>query len=261
MYAPNRNPVRNSFLEFVSDSIDLHVAVLLAGDFNTVFDRSLDRRGSLVGDTSRESTVGLSHLFDSTCCVDIWRYLHPSASGFSWCQPDGLVSSRIDLIGCPYSWVASVCACDLIPCPFSHHCALVFSCNVPSVVPPAPGLWKLNYAVLSEAEYVSAVHDLWCDWRKCKNGFPSLAKWWEAGKSRIKGVCISYCTKRSRVASMSRDLLVRLVSHLKERLDNGLLSCLDPYMSALSQLSNSMSNLLREPKSTLVLVGYLLLFW
>ena len=33
VYAPNRNPDRNSILEFVSDSIDLHVQVILAGDF------------------------------------------------------------------------------------------------------------------------------------------------------------------------------------------------------------------------------------
>ena len=36
---------------------------------------------------------------------------------------------------------------------------------------------------------------------------------------------------------MSHDILVRLASHLKEQLDNGLLSCLDPYMATLSQLS------------------------
>ena len=52
MNAPNGNPNQNSFLEYVSDNIDLHVLTILVGDFNMVFNRSLDRRGSLLGDTS-----------------------------------------------------------------------------------------------------------------------------------------------------------------------------------------------------------------
>ena len=100
--------------------------------------RAIDRMGSVVGDVSRESSIALGRLFSDVCCIDIWRYLHPSSSGFTWTRADGSLSSRINLIGCPY-----VSACDILPCPFSDHCAVVLSVSVPSVVPP--GLWKLNF--------------------------------------------------------------------------------------------------------------------
>lgn len=91
LYAPNRNPVRNQFLEQLADEVDPSIPTLLCGDFNTVFDRNLDRSGS----------DALTTLFQSCCCIDAWRYLHPTSAGFSWTRLDGSISSHIDLIDCP----------------------------------------------------------------------------------------------------------------------------------------------------------------
>ena len=96
-------PARDQFFDDVETNIDRSVPTILVGDFNTVFDRSLDRVGSCVTDTSCESSVMLTRLFESSCCVDIWRYLHPSSLGFTWSRRDGLLSSRIDLVGCHLS--------------------------------------------------------------------------------------------------------------------------------------------------------------
>ena len=114
----------------------------------------------------------------------------------------------------------------------------MLSVSVPSVVPAGPGLWKLNVSVLEEEEYFQLIHDFWSTWRRRKHLFPSLAKWWEVGKSRVKGLTISYCSQRSRSVSQERDLLVRLAKHLKSRLDSGLVSCMGAYRSVLDRLSS-----------------------
>ena len=114
----------------------------------------------------------------------------------------------------------------------------MLSVSVPSVVPPGPGLWKLNVSVLEEEEYFQLIRDFWSTWRRHKHLFPSLAKWWEVGKSRVKGLTISYCSQRSRSASQERDLLVRLAMHLKSHLDTGLVSCMGAYRSVLDRLSS-----------------------
>ena len=54
LYAPNRNPARDQFLELVPSWVDPAIPTVVCGDFNTVFDRSLDRAGSVASDTSRE---------------------------------------------------------------------------------------------------------------------------------------------------------------------------------------------------------------
>ena len=237
LYAPNRNPERDQFLGDISDKVDPSVPTLLVGDFNTVFDRLKDRRGSNPLDSSRESSVCLAALFDSCCVVDIWRYLHPDSSCLTWTKSDGSLASRIDLCGVPYVWVPSVSACDIIPSPFSDHCTLLLSLPVPDVVPPGPGLWKLNISILSEEDYYNLIADTWRNCRLSVPRFPSLAKWWEEGKSLIKGLTIRYCCQRSHVWSSTRDLLVRLVEHLKAKVDGGSSSCVGPYHSAMAELA------------------------
>ena len=122
MYPPNRNPERDHFFAHVADNLDPGTPTILAGD-------------SVVVDTSRESSAAFAQLFKEVCCEDIWRYLHPSSSAFTWSREDGSFSSRIDLIGCPFAWVPSVSACDIVPCPFPEHCALAFSVSVPMLSP------------------------------------------------------------------------------------------------------------------------------
>ena len=176
LYAPNGNPARDQFFDLGASFVDPSVPTLLCGDFNTVFDRSLDLAGSDVSDASRESTSSLVRLYDACCGVDTWHYLHPSSSCFTWIRPDGSMSSCIDLVGCPYVWLSSVLSCDIVPCPFSDHCAVLFSVTVPEVVPPGPGLWKLNRSILEEEGFVSIIAGFWSDWRHQKSRFPSLAK-------------------------------------------------------------------------------------
>lgn len=76
-------------------------------------------------------------------------------------SPDCSVSPRIDLIGCPYVWVSCVSSCDIVPCRFSDHCAVLLCVTVPDVVPSGPWLLKLNISILEEEEYACQVEDLW----------------------------------------------------------------------------------------------------
>ena len=80
-FVPNRNPQRNDFLDSVHTYVDPSVPTIPAGDFNSVFDHAVDRRGSCVYNDSRESSVALVRRFRNCCCVDAWRHLFPSRPG------------------------------------------------------------------------------------------------------------------------------------------------------------------------------------
>ena len=99
------------------------------------------------------------------------------------------------------------------------------------------GLWKLNVSVLEEPDYFRLISDFWPGWRHRMPAFASLSDWWEMGKSRIKGLTIDYCCRRSQSKSQERDLLAQLASHLKSCLDLGVLSCLEAYKSVLERLT------------------------
>ena len=236
VYAPNRNPARNDSMDDLPSYIDLSSPTVICGDFNTVLDRSLDRRGSIVFDSSRESKRALSALFVSCCVLDIWRYLHPQCMQFTWTKLDGSLSSRIDYIGCPYAWISSISSCDILSCPFSDHCAVIRSGFFPASIPQGPGIWKLNTSVLLLEDYGDLVYSFSRQWRSRKSSFASIMDWWELGKSKLKGLSISYCMKRVAAQRLERDLLSNLVSHLKTKIDEGCVSCVGPYHSALFAL-------------------------
>lgn len=237
LYAPNRNPSRDAFFSFCQSQIDLSMPTVVCGDFNTVLDRSLDRRGSCVADASRESSSVVSALLEDCCVVDIWRYLHPSDIRFTWDKPDGSISSRIDLVGCPISWVPFVSLCDILVCPYSDHSAVFLKWTIPESMQRGPGRWKLNVSLLSDDIFVDLVTRFWNGWRCRKRRFASLTEWWDAGKSKIKGLAIRFSSEKSKQRNMERDLLTRLLDHLKAKIDIGGTSFLDVYLSVQSRLS------------------------
>ena len=236
LYAPNRNPARNDFFDGLADNIDLTFPTFICGDFNTVLDRSMDRFASNVSDYSQESSQALAHLFESCCTIDIWRYLHPTRKQFTWSARNGSLSSRIDLIGCPVAWVPSMSSCEILPFPFSDHCAVLLSGSFPSLIPPGPGVWKLNISILENDGYFELISSFWRSWKFRKSSFVSIMDWWELGKSKIKGLTVTYCKKRVAAQREKRNLLCNLIEHLKRKIDNGSTSCVDAYKNALVNL-------------------------
>ena len=71
IYAPNRNPERDSFLlscsDFIDPSIVSCVGILTRCWILTVLDRTLDRRGSAADSTYRDSSASLRSLFLEAC--------------------------------------------------------------------------------------------------------------------------------------------------------------------------------------------------
>lgn len=83
---------------------------------------------------------------------------------------------------------------------------------------------------------MSLISNFWSFWRSRIFSFSSLADWWDASKAEIKRLSVDYCRNRARVKRGERDLLSRLVSFLKEKLNAGATFCLAPYHTALSNL-------------------------
>lgn len=68
--------------------------------------------------------------------------------------------------------------------------------------------------------------------------FSSLSKWWDRGKERIKGIAVQFCCIKSKEKHMSRSLLSNLASHLKFKIDDGLVSLLPVYQNVLAKLAS-----------------------
>ena len=224
IYAPNNYSDRNKFFDLCIDKIDLSTSCIICGDFNSVFDRSVDRRGSDASDYSHESTLNLKNVFRQCCVIDVWRSLHPSSIAFTWLKPNGLLSSRIDLIGCPSSWLHLMNSCEILPCPFSDHAAVSLNCALPEPIPRGPGRWKLNTSTLRDPSFRSLIVDFWSFWKQSKRFIRSIQEWWDKGKGRIKGLAIAFCSEKQSERRQSRSVLAALAVHLKTKIDAGIVS-------------------------------------
>ena len=213
LYAPNANPQRDEFFAYVSSMVDPSLPTVLCGDFNAVFDWNVDRVGSTPFYPSLDSSVTLRALFQDCCVSDAWRLCHPSSTSFSWRKPDGSSSSRIDFIGVP------------------------LDVSIPDYIQRGPGRWLLNVSLLSDEAFLDIIRSFWASWQLQKSSFPSLQTWWDAGKCKIKGLAVAFSSKKKNASLVARTLLSNLASHLKQRLDCGLVASQDAYVSTLTSLA------------------------
>ena len=156
---------------------------------------------------------------------------------FTWSKPDGTLSSRIDLIGCPFPWLHHISSCSILPCPYSDHSGVLCECAIPVPLPRSPGPWKLNVSILEEPDFIELIERFWQSWRLNKPS-SNLQSWWDRGKSHIRGICLRYCSRRSVLRKTSSSLLDSLACHLKSRVDGGMVSLLDVYEKVLSKIAD-----------------------
>ena len=93
----------------------------------------------------------------------------------------------------------------------------------------------VNESNVAIVENVAVISSFWASWRE-KSDFVTVMDWWEVAKSKIKGLTVTYCKNRAERLRNRRNLLVRLVSHLKGRVDGGHSDCVGPYQAALAEL-------------------------
>ena len=209
----------------------------LLGDFNSVFDRSLDRSDSSIVSSPRDTSDKLIKLFADFIVVDVWRCIHPQVKSFTWTRPDGSFLSRIDLIGVPSTWSCFAVSCDILACPHSDHCAVALSINIPSPAKLGPGFWKLNLSILTDPEYVECIHNFWSCWRLQKHLYNNLLLWWDLAKQWIRTLTIRFCSLLNRSKRSERANLEKQIRNLKIQIDAGNSSVIPQYKQLLDQLA------------------------
>ena len=94
IYGPNTSREGDVFFEFLYPVLDAQILCILCGDFNTVVDPHVDRRGcNPFSPWAYNWSRTLSELMSVFDLQDAWRTQHPDAVSFTWHRPRHRVPS------------------------------------------------------------------------------------------------------------------------------------------------------------------------
>lgn len=193
VYAPNNdNP--NFFTEFLTEVDKFqNPNIIIAGDFNLVFDTSLDRAGSSEYNHPNSLSV-LCNFMENMELNDIWRIRNPDLQRYSCHKKNSLQFSRIDFFLVSSSLVQSVNSTGIKPSFCSDHSIISLELKLNSS--RGPGFWKFNTSLLEDPEHNNRVQNA-IDDAKANYQHESPALCWEMIKMNMAQASIIYSKEKA----------------------------------------------------------------
>uniref|UniRef100_A0A3B3I0R1 Reverse transcriptase domain-containing protein n=1 Tax=Oryzias latipes TaxID=8090 RepID=A0A3B3I0R1_ORYLA len=128
--------------------------IIFGGDFNTVFDNSMDRWPP----RSPDSNSPIKLFAQNLDLIDSWRDSHPNQRAYTWCNKSQTRHSRIDF------WLTSKdlknVKTDIHATPLSDHKTIHLTVPLSSSSGTKASYWKLNGTILEHLEVISETHRL-----------------------------------------------------------------------------------------------------
>lgn len=191
-------------------------SIILAGDFNFVFNLDLDKLGGnqRTNFKARDKCYDIMTAYD---LVDIWRERNPSDRSFTWtsnissdiyCRLDFfLISRTLSHTVSRVSTSASLC---------SDHSIVNLDINV-SNVQRGPGFWKFNNSLLKDQQFLALITDV-INNVKCVYTNTGADNTWEYMKYSIRKFTVAYSKNRAKERRKSERDLLKEISHLERDL-------------------------------------------
>ena len=214
IYAPNRdNP---QFLQKVFEQINKFSPQLqfVAGDMNLALDKVLDHQESVT--SNDKSADWLAKYIDTVKLVDIFRFTHPDSNGFTYYSKyPKLNFSRLDYIFISEEILQFVDVVRVLPSFKSDH-SLVELIIQFKPFKRGPGYWKINNALLRDADYVDKMNHLIKIALEEQVG--SFKQQWELLMLSARGSTIQYASRRCKSDRLKDTLLERRLTKLHDEL-------------------------------------------
>ena len=157
IYAPNEDKPE-FFLENLDNLFNYGENLIMVGDFNTVINTQLDRKGSTYNNNKLSNII--KECMENLNLVDVWRDRNPRVHRFSYCRGKPRISSsRID-----YALVSKGCDnyCSTVmylPAPSTDHSTFFIAFNMEEVK-RGSGYWKFNDSLLNKSKYLEEMNSL-----------------------------------------------------------------------------------------------------
>ena len=237
IYAPNTKKEKFEFfndLYFLLDKVN-NDNLVICGDFNMVYDNSLD----IVSGEPHDKNIVSKFIkwIDTHSLIDTWRLTNKSDVDFTWCRSNPFVARRLD-----YIFSSEVMSHKLIS---SKHCIntcsdhkMVLTCFDTNIFNRGPSYWKLNASVLHDKSYIDEMNSSIDTFLAREEFISDPVINFEMLKIMVKSKSIEYCTKRNKSMKNKEYNLNLLLNSLNDKIKEGDLSLdtLQKFESTKSEL-------------------------
>lgn len=192
IYGPNSDDPTffQSFFSAISDLTDC--PVIIAGDFNTVLDPSIDRSGNLRNKPIWKSTSIIKQFMTDYGLADSWRLQHPSSREYSFFSPVHHSYSRLDFFLTSNSMISNTSQSTIHPIIISDHVPVTINWTMTRTHKTTPR-WRFNASLLQDSQFDALIKKEWAFFLETNDSSelsPSLL--WETGKTVLRGIIISF---------------------------------------------------------------------
>ena len=145
-------------LTHVFDELEItaNTRFLWGGDFNTIFDISLDANGESPQLYVKSVAKRLSMMFENDLC-DIFRTRHPDSRRFTWRRKTPFLQRRLDFFLVSDSLQESIEMIDIIPSIASHHSTIILKLRPTYEGNRGRSYWKFNSSLTEDRQFVNSL--------------------------------------------------------------------------------------------------------
>ena len=227
IYAPVRSQVQDqlSFLDFIKDvhTNNECLYTIMGGDFNTIFNPSVDKQGGDMSGCTNTYTDELVAFMEAHDLIDAIRYSNQDKKIFTRVQRTPPVLSRID------HWIISTHLINYLqtatafPGIKSDH-SIIFIHLTHSLVKRGRGFWKFNSLLLQDLEYVNTVSNFINNLKEETQYMIDKQLRWDYIKAEIRGFTLQYSSKKNKA---KKEFKLKLEKDLYD-VENDIHSCMTP---------------------------------
>lgn len=221
-YAPTKND-ENGQMSCLENLRQLLLGMLdknliIGGDFNTVLNVELDKKGGSQQNIPWTYMSKLENFLEEFCLIDIWRAKNPDSSIFTWRQRRPLIQCRLDYWFVSEFLVESTKNVLIEPAIKTDHSKIVLELMGNEFNSRGPGFWKFNADLLTDKKYVELVKKTLTE---CDSKYQTLQDKnlkWDTIKSDIRGATIKFAKEKNRNVRKQEETLYNRQKELEEKL-------------------------------------------
>jgi len=134
--------------------------VIIAGDFNSILDPSIDRSGNPGNKPIWQSTLTIKQFMTDYGLADSWRLQHPSSREYSFITPVHHSYSRLDFFLTSNSMISNISQSSIHPIIISDHAPVTINWTMTHTHKTTPR-WRLNTSLLQDSKFDALIKKEW----------------------------------------------------------------------------------------------------